>query len=60
VPIGYSEDVVVTIAAIYAPRSMFVILYEDAGKQRIFENEVDLPILINGKPVIAHFNQIVD
>lgn len=60
VPVGYSQDVIVTIAAIYAPRSMFVLLYEDAGKQGIFEEEIDLPIFFNGKPVIKQFNQIVD
>ena len=60
VPEGYSEDVIVTIAAIYAPRSMFVRLYEDNGKPRIFESEIDLPILHHGKPVTAQFNQIVE
>jgi hypothetical protein len=60
VPAGFSEDVIVTIAAMYAPRSMFVVLYEDSGKRRIFENGIDLPMLHKDRMVIAQFNQIVE
>jgi len=57
---GYSEDVIVTVAAMKAPRSMTAVLYEDIGIPRIFESGIDLPILHNGNSISAEFNQIVE
>ena len=59
-PSGRTEDVQVTITAIYATRTLHALLYEDTGKPGIFEKEIDWPILLNNTPVTVQFNQIVE
>lgn len=57
IPAGRSENVIVTIYAIYATRTMHAVLYEDAGTPGSFEIEKDLPLSIDGKIVSAQFDQ---
>ena len=60
IPSGRSEDVVVTLNALKATRTLHAVLYEDAGKLKSFEKDIDAPILQNGKTVTTTFNQIVE
>lgn len=61
VPEGKTQDISIGISVRSATRTLYAVLYEDAGKKREFEgNFVDQAILYNGEIIVQSFHQRLD
>lgn len=54
---GLSENIPVKIPWREGTPTLYAVLYEDNGRTRRLDlNDADMPILVNGKPVVAEFS----